>query len=457
MTSANTAAEQAAQKLAQGQPIASVIDPGDPAAWLALDAAVRELSRYPLHQEPPPERPPRRWLSRLLAPADAEPGVGRTSVSYDTEPGLALALCDADGHVRESALAQVPGGSALLPLIVIRCADWVTAIHNRARKHLQSALPTLTPEELAALAPLMLRVDRRERGTFATGLLEAVLRTPPYDHLKAQTISADRDTRRFAHRIAAAEQVLTPVELARTAAQDPDVVVQNRCAEAALAGVQPDAYDEVLAPLLAARSPQVRAAGVTALRKAERPAQAEPFLADRSPVVRACARYVVRQHDIDPLPLYRAWCAERGAADVPAGAPIGLAECGDRQDARLLWPLTEHPSPAIRSRAVAGLRTLDVFDAVRLIPLLDDPSPAVTRETVTSLTPSAQRIPVDHLVDRLAPDRPRHQRLAATRLLAAQGELRQLRILQTLLRDEDAKVRERAGRTVGAVPARSRP
>ncbi|MGW7194637.1 HEAT repeat domain-containing protein [Streptomyces chryseus] len=152
---------------------------------------------------------------------------------------------------------------------------------------------------------------------------------------------------------------------------------------------------------------------------------------------------------LDPLPFYRAWCAEWGAADMPAGAPIGLAECGDRQDAGLLWPLTQHPNPAIRSRAVAGLRTLDVFDAGRLTPLLDDPSPAVTRETVTSLTPSAQRIPVDHLVDRLAPDRPRHQRLAATRLLAAQGGLQQLQTLRALLRDEDDKVRERAGKTVG--------
>ncbi|GAA1547039.1 hypothetical protein GCM10009730_65190 [Streptomyces albidochromogenes] len=128
----------------------------------------------------------------------------------------------------------------------------------------------------------------------------------------------------------------------------------------------------------------------------------------------------------------------------------GRAECGDRQDAELLWPLTAHPSAAIRSRAVAGLRTLDVFDAGRLIPLLDDPSPAVARETVTSLTPSARLIPVDHLVDRLAPDRPRHQRLAATRLLAAQGGLRQLRILHALSLDEDAQVRRRAGQTVSA-------
>ncbi|MGW7054474.1 hypothetical protein [Streptomyces sp. NPDC054887] len=459
MTSDSPAVEQAVHALARGLPVASVIDPGDPAAWLALDAAVRAYSRHALSQEPSHEPPSRRRLRRLLSPFDAEPSVGRPSVSYgaerivgrpsvsyDTEPGLALALCDADGHVRETALAHVPESSALLPLVVIRCADWVTPVRNRARDHLQKALPALAPEELTALAPVMLRVDRRERGTFATGLLAAALRTPPYDHLAAQLGNADRDTRRFAHRIAAAGQILTPAEFARTAAQDPDVVVQSRCAEAALAGVRPDAYDEVLDPLLAARNPQVRAAGVTALRKAGQPARAEPFLADRSPVVRACARYVMRQHGIDPLIVYRVWCAEQGAADLPAGAPIGLAECGHRQDAGLLWPLTGHPNPAVRSRAVAGLRTLGVFDAERLIPLLDDPSPAVTRETVAILAPSARRIPVDHLVDRLAPDRLRHHRLASVKLLAAQGGLQQIRILRTLCRDEDPKVRETARR-----------
>ncbi|MGW0561583.1 hypothetical protein ACWDZ4_13390 [Streptomyces sp. NPDC003016] len=466
-TGRETVGESAAHRLAQGTPIGSALDTDDPTAWISLDIEARGLSRprpnprlCPVHPRPAPPR--RRWLSRILPPLraapkatssrpspDAGPAAFRAlpPATYDTEPALALALCDADGHVREAALARVPTGSALLPLVVIRCADWGAPVRDRARELLRAELPARTPEELAALAPLLLRIDRRERGAFAAGLLEAALRTPPYDHLKAQLGSADRDTRRFAHRIAAAEQALAPAEFARIAAQSPDVVVQSCCAGAALAGVRPDAYDEVLGPLLAARNPQVRAAGVTALRKAERPVEAEPFLADRSPVVRACARYVMRQYDIDPLPVYRAWCAERDPAALPIGAPVGLAECGDRQDAGLLWPLTGHPDPAIRSRAVAGLRTLDVFDAGRLIPLLDDPSPAVTRETVISLTPSARRIPVDHLVDRLAPDHPRHHRLASIRLLAAQGGLRQLRILQTLREDEDAKVRQWADQT----------
>ncbi|MFJ2722225.1 hypothetical protein [Streptomyces sp. NPDC087437] len=124
----------------------------------------------------------------------------------------------------------------------------------------------------------------------------------------------------------------------------------------------------------------MRAIGVTALRRAGRPTRAEEFLADRAALVRACARYVLRQHGIDPLPWYRRRCCEPGDAALPPGAAIGLAECGQRTDAALLWPLLTHPTPGVRARAVAGLRALDVTDTRRLLPLLDDAAPGVVRE-----------------------------------------------------------------------------
>ncbi|MCZ9340930.1 hypothetical protein NGM37_24520, partial [Streptomyces sp. TRM76130] len=150
----------------------------------------------------------------------------------------------------------------------------------------------------------------------------------------------------------------------RAAAGDQDTVVQDLCATAALTALgDEDVHEGVLAPLLFARNPRVRSAGVTALRRAGRSKQAELFLSDRSALVRACARYVVRQQGGDPVAWYRERCTAPGDPELPPGAVIGLAECGNRADAGLLQPLLAHPAAGVRARAVAGLRALDCADA----------------------------------------------------------------------------------------------
>ncbi|WP_435229915.1 HEAT repeat domain-containing protein, partial [Streptomyces sp. Tue6028] len=133
---------------------------------------------------------------------------------------------------------------------------------------------------------------------------------------------------------------------------------------------------------------------------------------------------------------------------LPPGAVIGLAECGNRADVRLLWPLLAHPAPGVRARAVAGLRALDCVDTTRLRPLLDDPGAGVVRETAISLLPSAQQLPADWLLERIDCERPRHVRVAAFRLLDACGGIVALRAAVGLLQDPDAKLRTWAGQCV---------
>ncbi|MFJ8699037.1 hypothetical protein [Streptomyces ardesiacus] len=186
-----------------------------------------------------------------------------------------------------------------------------------------------------------------------------------------------------------ASQLLRPAELADAAARDQDPVVQDLCATAALTAPRDEeSYESVLPPLLSARNPRVRSAGVTALRRAGRSKQAEPFLSDRSALVRACARYVVRQQGGDPAAWYRERCKAPNDPELLPGAVIGLAECGNRADAGLLRPLLVHPAAGVRARAVAGLRALDCADVKQMRPLLDDPAAEVVRETATALLPS---------------------------------------------------------------------
>ncbi|WP_275460708.1 hypothetical protein [Streptomyces noursei] len=130
------------------------------------------------------------------------------------------------------------------------------------------------------------------------------------------------------------------------------------------------------------------------------------------------------------------------------GAALGLAECGTRGDAELLWPLIGHPVAAVRARAVAGLRVLDLTDAARLRSLVDDPAPAVAREVTVALIPDADQLAPQWLETRLAPERPAQTRTAAFRLLCAQGGTVELRSALMLLIDRNPKLRFRAEQAV---------
>lgn len=390
-----------AGRLARGLPLREALDTTAPAAWLALDTEVRRLA------------------FRSASPVPARRRIGDVAdgpLSVSDESLIALALCHPDGRVRQAALARAAGAPALWPLLVIRCSDWVGPVRERAREVLADA----GGSRLAPLAGLVLLLARRERGGFARDVLERVLREGPPADVVALLTSRDRAVRRFAYRVAVDRHLLTPVELARTAANaTDDVRLQVLLAEAALArsGECRLREEDVLAHLLAARSPQVRSVGVTGLRRTGRHGEAVPFLCDRSALVRACARYVVRQAGTDPLPLYRSLCT--APAKHPAAA-AGLGECGTRADAGILWALTGHPLAAVRAQAVSGLRALDAVRSDRVEPLLDDPAPAVVRAAAHALRPHAAGLDRDRLRARLAPDRLRATRAAARRLLAQQ-------------------------------------
>jgi hypothetical protein len=413
---------QAAVRLAEGAVLREAMsDVADPAVWIALDEAVRQSVRSPADGT---------WL----------PAWQRTEQGWTLTDGqLALGLCQRDGRIREWALGEVAGRPELLPLVVIRCADWAEPVRDRARTRWAEAV---TVETAAALAPLALRIGVRYRGDFALGLIDKVLRSADREALLPLLTHADRTVRRFAHRLAVEEGFLSPAELARSAARDEDTVVQGLCAEAALAAVAEGAADDdVLEPLLAARNPRARSAGVTALRRAGHGERAVGFLDDRAAVVRACARYVVRQSGGEPVEWYRRRCAEAGDTALSAGVVSGLAECGDRRDAEVLWAFTSYPDPVVRARAVGGLRALDVLDVRRLRALLDDPAPGVVREATLALVPSARMLDEGWLLERLGAERARETRVSAFRLLNAYGGLVRLRAAVALLDDPDDKLR----------------
>ncbi|MFJ3230175.1 hypothetical protein [Streptomyces sp. NPDC086787] len=425
----------AALRLAEGAALDEVIGRGGPADWIALDEGVRTQD----WSHPPYGVP----LWENTTGGRGLPTVLRGEPTL-TEPQLALALCHRDGRIRHRALGMAAGRPALLPLVVLRCADWAEPVRERARKRLAEALDVAGA---VRLTPLMLRVSGRRRGDFALGLADGLLSGASREEFAPLLTDPDRVVRRFAHRRAIEEGRLSPAELARTAARDADTVVLSMCAQAAV--TEGDDRDGMVETLLSARSAQARSAGVTVLRRLGRPKRAEDFLADSAGLVRACARYVVRQHGTDPLPWYRDRCADPGDPALRPGAVIGLAECGQRADAALLWPLVDHPAPGVRGRAVGGLRLLDVTDVPRMRALLDDPAPGVVREATLALLPSAELLDEEWLTERLAAERPRWVRVSAYRLLVAHGGAVQLRAATRLADDPDDRLRRRARATAG--------
>ncbi|WP_406098570.1 hypothetical protein [Streptomyces sp. NBC_01013] len=128
----------------------------------------------------------------------------------------------------------MPGSPALLPLLIVRCADWAAPVRERAR----AMLSEVTLSALVPHAELIMLLVRREQGRFAVDLLGRRLREGPAAQLEALLASEDRATRRFAHRIALDRGLLTPGRLARLAAGSGDAPLRDLCAETAIASMR---------------------------------------------------------------------------------------------------------------------------------------------------------------------------------------------------------------------------
>lgn len=414
----------------------SFVGNGQPEAWIAFDKEVRRLH------------------SRSYGPLRNDRMEAR--------------LCHPDGRIRASALAA--WRRPPLQLVLIRCADWVPAVRERARRVLGRAVAPDRVSALIELTPLVLRLSRREHGTWALEQLEAALsgrysllaawwrpgqpattwswnsltgkqRDGILDALRGR---ADLPTRRFAARLTVASGRLGVRELARQAAAERDPATAQLYTDAALAAMAahgPD--DEAIDTLLGGRTPMVRAAGVTALRRAGRGAEAADHLTDRSSMVRACARWLVRQDGGDPSAHYRELVAD--PARVSPYAVTGFSECAEQADAPLLRALLDHPARPVLAAALAGLRRMDAtLDDGLLLPLLDGPSASVAREASLCLRPVARRLDSGWLAARIAPDRPVHTRRAAFHLLRKQGGIAELWASVALAADPDANLRELA-------------
>ncbi|WP_066940410.1 HEAT repeat domain-containing protein [Microtetraspora fusca] len=364
---------------------------------------------------------------------------GRVSVVREPANPLAVALraCSPDGHRREQAVrdAVMRTDPRLLPVLLIRAADWVEEVRAAALETLALVLTEVATSDLLSLVPVAVRLGDRRRGGCALASVRSALVRADDETLATMRDCADLRARRFAYEISLDRDRLPESDLVAAALGEADVVSRIRCAEAISRMDRPD----LLARLLAARSARVRAVALTGLVRLGRPEHGSRFLGDPSTVTRLTAQWAVRRAGGDPAHIYRRLLAGRPGPEV-RNLIAGLADCGGGADADLVRPYLADPRPRVRAEAVRTLHRLGA--PMDLVALLGDPSPVVVRRAAAALRDSG--VPADRLWPLLDTTRPRHVRQAAHRLLSGADDWTRLKADLTLVGDADASLRRRA-------------
>ncbi|MFJ1761935.1 hypothetical protein ACIOD2_16550 [Amycolatopsis sp. NPDC088138] len=326
---------------------------------------------------------------------------------------LAEAACHGNGRLREAAVERlaVRTDPEVLPLLLIRCVDWVRPIRDLARP---LTLSKLDEPAFRAMLPLIGVLRRRQVDDWMTTLFHQALTPRLLDDALALE---DRESRRFAHTEAVG--FLRAERLLDIATTDNDFRIRSLCGEELLD------RGEAVEELLAAGTPKVRMRALTLLGEDT----AVACLGDRASAVRSMAQALVRKAGGDPATHYR-------ELPISAGMLAGLGETGTSEDAgRLERHLTDE-RPRFRALAVRGLRRV-APESTAVRPLLTDPSPAVTRQVVEFLRGRPALVDVPALRALLSPANRVHTRRAAAALLRDRDTWLRLHTDLTLLPDPD--------------------
>lgn len=426
--------------------------------WIGLDRALRTLWPY---------------LSGSATPA----GPGR-----DERLAALAAACSGDGREREAALTSLRGDDLALPLLVLRGADWVPQVRERARTVLGEALRSADGPALVAAAGVAAATGSWARGDVgAEAVAEALRRSP--EALAVARVHRDLRVRRLAYRLWLEPGRARRDEVLRAALEEKDRTSRLLCVRWLVTDAVQDGDADALERLLDEGDATSGPEALSALIDLGHPEAAAPHLAHRSAAVRAIAQWSLRQTGRDPATYYREslsatpcppegeHAGEHGAAPAPAGpsapapspagasAPAsfpaggaapgrvralvaGLGECGERRDVDVLLPYLRHPSPRTRAAAVRSVRRLG-GPLEPIAELFTDPAPVVVRAVDRALRDEPGVIPPERLWTLLS-DAPPHVRSAAYRALCAYDTWTRLHADLHLLKDPDLGPRAHA-------------
>ena len=195
---------------------------------------------------------------------NAEPRPHSALAGWQPCPGAAVpppwavaASMARNGRVRETAVSALAGiaGPVASAALAVRVADWVPEVSAAASAVLASRTG---PEDAAAAIPVLLALDRRQRGREAAARYLARIAAGPEETLRALAGPGDRGRRTWALGALLDRSRLTAEELTARALGDPDPVTALWCARG-LAGRRTGAgRGRAAAGIGTARRPRVR-------------------------------------------------------------------------------------------------------------------------------------------------------------------------------------------------------
>jgi hypothetical protein len=404
--------------------VLAMLSVAGPQTWTGLDRAIRSSTGYYADE--------RRW--RKIADA----GHWRVNAL-----AVLSAACAADGHLRESAVAAIAisRDPLLLPVLVVRTADWVPAVRDAARQALDAALAVADGSALVMLAGVALAMGHWSRGAYALNAVAKALRAAPDEALTAARASERLKVRRLAHQVWLESGRAPTGEAVEAALHDGDAVTRNLCAAKAAVDAVRDRDTGVLGQLLDARTAGVRIEALTGLVKIGHPEAGEAYLPDRSAMMRATAQWAVRRSGNNPAALYRAALTEAPVGSIRT-LVAGLGECGTAYDVAVLSPFLGHDKPRVRAEAVRAVHRLG-GTVPQLASMLTDPAPVVVRAVNAALRTRPDPVPTARLWELSATGQPTHVRLVAYNQLTVRDSWSRVHVDLHLIADPELGQRAR--------------
>jgi hypothetical protein len=389
-----------------------------PRVWVGLDNKLRYWPWWPASD--------RQWLE-ITDPARA-----------GSDPlALLITACSYDGYLRQRAVKTplMRRDQRLLPVLLIRTADWAKPVRDDARSALDEALGTADAAGLVRAAGVAIALREWRRGDYAVEAMTEALRTRSDRTLDAARSSDDVQVRRLAYRIWLERGDADSDALVQAALTERDIVCHRLCAQSVVRTAVRDRQRETMERLLAARFARVRAEALTGLVQMGQPEAGEAFLADPSAMVRSTAQWAMRCAGRDPTERYRVMLEVTDDSRC-RGAVAGMGECGTADDAQLLAGYLQHDRPRVRAEAVRAVRRLG-GGLDQIAGMLTDPASVVVREVATAVRGRPDLVPAERLWQLLGADQPRHVRLAAFRLLIARDSWTRIEADLELVVDDD--------------------
>ncbi|MED5813105.1 hypothetical protein VST63_12120 [Mycolicibacterium sp. 050232] len=409
---------QLAAERAEPDKVLRVLSGVRPRTWLRLDVEFRRWSHSSDH-----------WPQIIDAAWD-----GSDSVA------LLLVACSGDGRRRQRAVNAplMVSDQGLLPMLLIRSADWAEPVRVDAMRALPAALHTADTDALIRAAGVATAMRDWRRGENAIAAVASALRTRPDGTLAAARRNEDVHVRRLAYRVWLEPGRADSAAVVEAALAEQDNVCQRLCVNAAIRAAG-DQHRDTLERLLSARFARVRAEALAGLVQIGHPEAGESLLSDRSAAVRATAQWAMRRAGLDSAASYREMLLSVGDSAL-RGVLAGLGECGTIDDSELARGYLGHELPRVRAEAARAVRRLG-GPLDRIADMITDPAPIVVREVMSALRGQTSLPSTDLLWSLLSEDQPPHVRRAAFSLLVGRDTWTRIAAGLGGVADSDEKLR----------------